>query len=134
MLEEFSSNDGLAEAEIEWIEEAKRQGLDLTNGTSGGEGSTGFKHSAETRARMSLAHTGSKHHMFGRQHSEETKAKIASSHVGFKGRKHSEQTLIKMSEIKQGENNPFFGAAHTEETRAKMSSAHVNKSRRRVVP
>lgn len=48
VLEE-TTKDQLAEAECEWIAEARRQGVDLLNLTDGGEGALGYKQSMETR-------------------------------------------------------------------------------------
>lgn len=104
----------------------------------------GQKLSEETRAKMSLVHTG---HFV----SEETKAKISLALSGENnpnfgkdysgkngpnfGKKHSEETRRKMSIAKSGENNPnfgkdlsgvngpFFGRRHSEESIRKMSIA-----------
>lgn len=66
------------EREIYWINYFKEQGNDLVNGTSGGEGSDGFRN---------------------KKHTEETKNKIKNKLIG---RKHSKETLEKFS----GSNNP----------------------------
>lgn len=43
------------EAEAEWIAVLRREGARLLNCTNGGEGIDGFRHSTETRARMSAS-------------------------------------------------------------------------------
>ena len=68
----------------------------------------GHGHSAETRARMSAAHTGLKH-------SPETRAKIAEIN-------RSPGRRAKMSAIMRG-NQHTLGHKHSAETRAKMSAA-----------
>jgi len=75
----------------------------LTNFTNGGEGSS------------------------GRKHSEETKEKIRQKALG---RKHSSKSKIKMSKKRKGVNNPnygkngeknhWFGKSHSEESKKKM--------------
>lgn len=92
VLEEFDSGDKLSAAEIEWISEAKRQGVPLTNHTDGGEGLLGRVHSKETKLKMSLAATGKpksaqqKINMslanLGKTPSEETRVKMINSHKG----------------------------------------------------
>jgi len=42
----------------------------------------GSKHSEETKKKMSMAHSGSSNHFFGRTHSEETKLKISLANKG----------------------------------------------------
>ena len=50
----------------------------------------GYKHTEETRAKMSAAKRGQNNFMYGKTHSEETKAKL-------RLRKHSEETKAKLS-------------------------------------
>ena len=66
------------------------------NFTRGGEGSNGFKHSEESKRKISDAH---------------------------KGKTHSEETKKKMSERQKGENHPFYGKTHSEETKKKISES-----------
>lgn len=54
----------------------------------------------------------------GFKHSEETKIKISNS---LKGRKLSIQTRRKMSEAQRGENHPMYGKHHSKETKEKIS-------------
>ena len=72
------------------------------NFTKGGEGIKGFKHSLETRRKISEAHTGKhkgeKNHMFGKHLSEEAKRKISESKKGKCRGKHSLETRRKISE------------------------------------
>lgn len=63
---------------------------------------------------------------FGFRHSEETKAKLskaAKGNTNALGNKHSEETKAKMSDANSGENNPIFGKPHSEKSKAKISAA-----------
>ena len=89
--------------EIELI--AKHGRLDLGEGylinkTDGGEGTSGYIVSKETKRKISEAN---------------------------KGRTHTEESKRKMSEANKGEKNPNFGKKASEETRRKLSEA--NKKR-----
>lgn len=53
------------------------------NFTKGGEGASGYKHSEESRRKMSLAKIGNKCHL-GKKHSLETRRKLSESHKGNK--------------------------------------------------
>ena len=95
----------------------------LENITDGGEGTSGRRHSEETRRKISEKAKGSKL-------SEETRTKIAKA---SEGRKHSEETKRKISKAKKGISRPtHVGEAvatankervWTEEMRAKLSEA-----------
>lgn len=47
------------------------------NLTDGGEGTTGWKHSKETRKEMSKSRTGSRNGMYGKKHGKETRDKMS---------------------------------------------------------
>lgn len=67
----------------------------LYNISLGGEGSSGMKHSEESRKKMSKTRTGKKR----KPHSEETKEKIRQANTG---RKMKPEILVKMSESHKG--------------------------------
>ncbi len=96
----------------------------LHNRTGGGDGSSGAIRSDETRRKMSEAHKGENHPMYGKTLSEETRKKLSESH---KGKIHSEKTRRKMSEAQKGENHYMYGKIHSEETKIKLSEAHKGK-------
>lgn len=49
----------------------------------GGEcGFIGFKHSKETRKKMSESHKGQKNYMYGKHHTDESRKKMSDSHIG----------------------------------------------------
>ena len=57
------------EKEKRWIRQCKLMGFDLTNGTEGGDGCSGWKHTEESKANLSKA-------LKGRVFTEEWKAKL----------------------------------------------------------
>ena len=120
----------------------------LTNRTWGGEGPSGYKHSEESKQKMSKSHkgikqseeskrkisekmTGENHPFYGKHHTEETKENISEKLKGkmtgenhpFYGKHHTEETKENISEKLKGENNPFYGKHRSEETKIKMSEA-----------
>lgn len=58
------------------------------------------------------------------KHSEETKRKIS---ITSKGRKHSKETIKKMSEIKNGSKNPMYGKHHSEEHKRKIGLKSIGR-------
>jgi len=94
--------DGLTEEQAFSVEsnllDKNRVFDSVTNLRRGGEG--GNTHSEETKQKMSEAHSGSNHAMWGKSHSEEAKAK--------------------MSRSKSGENHFRYGGTIDEEHRRKI--------------
>jgi group I intron endonuclease len=86
------------------------------NITEGGEGSSGFKHSEESKEKMSAikkqAYLGEGNPFYGKTHSEETK-----------------EILSNLASQKIGELNPFYGRTHSEESLNKMKENHYNKQK-----
>jgi group I intron endonuclease len=104
------------------IETIKTMGSKVPHGynlTDGGEGSVGFKHSAESRARMSRAHRGV---IF----TDERKAKIS---VAGRGLKRSAETRAKISAAKKIWNPSMLGKKHTDETKKKLRMLTTGKKR-----
>lgn len=93
------------ERETYWIQYFGKE--NLVNLTEGGDGTTGFKHSDETRLKISNAKKGHKLNL---------------------GRKHSENTLKKMSEAQKGNKNNL-GKKASNETRKKISQSNKGKKR-----
>ena len=105
--------DKLNEREIFWISffNSYHNGYNLTQGGDGMP--KGYKHSEETRKKMSEHHadvSGENHPMYGKHHSEEWKRKMRGENNPFYG------SLA-------GKNNPMYGKKHSEETRKKLSDA-----------
>jgi hypothetical protein len=109
--------------EIAWIAYGRNEGWRLVNETDGGEGLAGCSPSAETRAKMSIAHKGARGPWLGRHLSPKTCAKMS---IAGKGRSFSPETRAKISAAKKGILHPMFGKRHSPESIAKMSLAIKN--------
>ena len=106
----------------------------LHNRTDGGEGSSGWVPSEETRRKISEASKGNTY-MLGKTLSEETKRKISETKKGKthtekkkkkqsevkKGKTFSEEHRRNLSEAQKGEKNHFYDRTHSEETKRKIS-------------
>lgn len=127
ILEEHETLDSVKQAEIDVIKMFKDSGVRLYNHSEGGEGSSGYKHTEESKAKMSAAQKGipkteeTKAAMSavrtGKTHSEATKAKMSTVKIG---KKSTEETKRKISKTKLGNKNRL-GIKHTAETKAKIS-------------
>ncbi len=116
-IEERQSSEDLIQAEIEWIAEARRVGVGLTNLTEGGDGFKG-RHSIESRAKMSRSQQGLSK---GRSHSAETRARLSAMRVG---KPLSEGAKKRMSVARTGQR----GFRHSEETKARIGAANSGRS------
>ena len=67
------------------------------------ESMKGFRHTEETKRKMSEARRGEKNYFYGKHHTEESKNKLSKAN---KGRKTSEETKKKLSEVNKGSKNP----------------------------
>ena len=96
----------------------------LRNLTDGGEGVQGVIFSEETIKKLSESHKGYKH-------TEESKLKLSKSISGenhyMYGKSHSKETKEKLSNLLSGENHPMFGKPRSKETREKISKGHQGK-------
>ncbi len=91
----------------------------LTNLTDGGDGGSGYKHTEETKIKISNIHKGKKRKPF----SEEWKRNMSKNHVGFKDKKHSEKSKRKNSNSNKGK---IFGS-QSEEHKRKLSESKKGK-------
>lgn len=118
--------------EIERIAFWRGTGIRLANLTDGGEGPTGHRHSAATKAVLSAATSKNR---IGKRHSAETRAKISLGRKGkrkgiknpahsirLKGRKHSDAHRASISA-------GLTGHQHSEETRSKIGDGNRGKVR-----
>lgn len=131
ILEIFSSVTGLEEAEISWIAFGRSLGWPLTNHTSGGEGTPGFKHTEETKRKIGLANSGKiqsaasrlkkRQVSLGRQISVETRAKLSTA---LKGKSQKKRTA------EQNENNrkAQVGKTLSLEHREKIKQAMLRRN------
>ena len=94
------------------------------NFTEGGDGASGFKHSEETRKKIS---ENNARYWQGKTLSEETRKKMSEANKGenhpMYGKPRPEETRKKISEALKGENNPNYRKPLPEKTRKKMSEA-----------
>lgn len=132
-------------AEIELIDAYRKRGVRIVNVSDGGEGTTGWVPTEETKRKIGEAnkHTpkasGERHGMYGKKHSEESLTKMRESQSArewgekhpFYGKQHTDETKAKVSAAKKGKcagmENPFYGKTHTAESLAKMAEAHLGK-------
>lgn len=92
-LESVGSFTELTEAESWHIQMWRSLGCDLTNLTDGGEGCWGYRHTEESKAKMSLLKRGRPSPRLGVKHSSATKALISKSKRGVPNFK-KRQTLV----------------------------------------
>lgn len=132
-------------AEMECIDVLRRRGVRLVNISDGGEGTTGWVPSEETRRKIGEAnkHTpkavGEQHGMYGKKHTLESLAKMKEAQTKrewgekhpFYGRHHTEETRTKISQSRKGklvgQDNPFYGKKHAPEALEKMRNAHIGR-------
>ena len=131
-------------AEVELIDLYRRRGVFLVNISDGGEGTSGWIPSEETRKRIGEAnkHTpkasGEKHGMFGKKHTPESLAKMVASqnrrdHTNhpMRGKRHTEESKAKMSKslkgTQTGKDNPFFGKTHSPEVREMIRAVQLGR-------
>lgn len=103
----------------------------LRNRTDGGDGTSGHKHSDETKKKWSSSRSRTHNPMYGKKFSEEYKKKLSVAH---KGKKLSEETRRKMSESRKGKKHSaehsakialgLTGKKLTEEHKKNLSESH----------
>ncbi|EKC2242830.1 hypothetical protein VQZ80_001632 [Salmonella enterica] len=104
LKKELTQDDALA-LEMILINRLKEKGKPICNITLGGRGGLGMPVSDETRKLLSIANSGEKNSMFGRQHTEEVRRTVGEKNKGrYLGEKsslykHTEYHLIHESGI-----------------------------------
>lgn len=98
ILHQCPDNDAACIAERFWIAHYRAAGVDLTNATPGGDGHSGWKHTEESRQRISEA-------LKGRTRSEEIKAKISATKKGMQFSDEHRQNLRSASKTRQRDAN-----------------------------
>lgn len=132
-------------AEMELIDQYRKLNVQLVNVSAGGEGTTGWIPTDETKRKIGLANkttpkaSGESHGMYGKKHTEESLAKMSASQKGrmsgekhpFYGKHHSDETKSKISANRKGkmmgEANPFFGKKHSPELIAKIALKNTGR-------
>lgn len=105
----------LSTKEMLWIAFGHALGLRLTNATLGGEGTLGFRHTPETRAKQSAA-------ALGRPKSEEHRAAMSAARAGEKRGPYSEAHRAAISAAKMGHEV-------SEEARKKISQNNAQSAK-----
>ncbi len=119
-----------------WIKYIGRRDLkkgSLCNLTDGGEiGPIGFKHSNESKRKISEAMSGEKHPTYGKHWPEETRRKMSLAKKGKpahnKGKAVATSTKRKISVALSGEKHPMYGKHLSDITKLKISVAKKGKS------
>jgi hypothetical protein len=132
-------------AEMELIDAYRQMGVRIVNITDGGEGTTGWVPTEETKRKIGNAnkHTpkasGERHGMYGKKHSEESLAKMRESQSSrewgkkhpFYGKRHTDAAKAKVSLAKKGKcvgsQNPFYGKTHTPEVAERIRAAQLGR-------
>lgn len=138
IFENLSSEDAfLKEQELIVLYESndREKGYNLSNGGKGG--SLGAKLSKETRKKMSLSRTGSKHPMFGKKHSLKTRNKLSEimsgeNHPQF-GTKASESKIRKLRQANTGSRHPMYGKKHTDTHKQRIKESIIKVKGRKVI-
>lgn len=110
----------------------------LTNGTDGGEGTSGFFPDEETRKKLSIARRGEKNHQFGKPHSEETKKKISESKKGVSPNVDLEtkKRILEKLHSKESRNKSSAarkGVPHSESHRINLTKSIIEKIAKKVI-
>lgn len=91
----------------------------------------GFKHTEETKRRMSEIKTGKNHPNYGKHPSAETRRKMSESQMGKKNHNYGKKTPFeirrKISKANSGKNSYLFGKHLSDETKKKLSIARIGK-------
>jgi len=104
--------------EIHQISQLNREGFNLCNMTTGGDGATGKIMSESAKRKIGLASKGNKYAL-GFKHTTESKQKMSMSQTG---RVQTEETKQKISKAKKGHKKGMTGKKLTEEQKAKIAT------------
>lgn len=123
--------------EIDAIAQYREQGVELVNMTNGGDGTSGYKRSAELNAFFSAMHRGkvmspevrekisASVKASGYVPSEEARQKMSAAHKGHRralGYRHTDEWKARASEVRKG-NKSRTGQRRSDEERAKASAS-----------
>lgn len=149
------SEESAFKSEVRLIKILRGAGLELCNLTSGGEGPSGLKHTAEQNLDKSLKMRGKQswckgkkltdkqlENRIGKKHSAEHNAKIGLAGIGNKralgshgrlGQKNTAEHTEKMAAAKRGIPNPHAGRAWTQASKDKLAATMARKKQLREV-
>lgn len=135
LLEECHNEHELIEKEEYWIRALNAvDSNDFYNLIYSGykRGLTGYKHSEESKNKISDSLSGElnpnygknlskdNNPFYGKKHSTETKKKMSESHADFSGKNNPNYG-------RQGELSPLFGRHHSDETKEKIRQSNIGK-------
>jgi hypothetical protein len=102
-----------------------------------GVGTSGYKHTDEAKAKMSIAKKGKRPWNYGVSPTEETLKKLSESHIGYQPSEEQKRKIGEASKAwwsnpdnrasKSGKNNSRYGVQLSEETKTKMSESQKGK-------
>ena len=120
----IGNKDYLSYAERYWISSLKEMGKNLTNHTDGGEGTSGYRWSDESRKRLSESakgrHAGSRNPRYGVRGPDHPM-------YGIKGENHPGFGYKDTPERLEAKRVYASGRTHSEESRKKISDFHRGK-------
>lgn len=93
------------------------------NALSIGESRLGFKHTEESKRKISKANSGKNNHWFKKGYL------LKGDKNPFYGKKHKEDFIKKLSNDRIGINNPFYGKKHNKKSIEKMSEENHSRSK-----
>ena len=123
-LDTCKDKNKLANLEIYWISQFKSWGFRLLNMTDGGDSSIGYKHTEETKNKISEKHKGKRvgkdNFFYGRKHSQETKDLISKAKLGSKWKE----------ERKEAFSNKLIGRKRPKEVIKKIAKSNYKEVKR----
>lgn len=125
ILENVGNKENLLDREQYWMNYYDSYNRDIGfNINPIASSQLGFKHSDESKRKMSESRKGEKHHLYGKFHSDESKQKMSKSHTG---KKHNDETKQKMSNDRMKHVSSLKGRKQTKEHIQKRIESIKNK-------
>lgn len=127
------NREDLTELEQFYIDKYRAEGKSLFNFLPANNSRIGIKSSDETRAKLSIAKSGSNHPLYGKHATDETKLKMSLAHRGNKantGRSPSKETRLKLRSAMLGKQNRL-GFKEPNEVKKKISLSLLGNQRAR---
>lgn len=121
ILAKWETEQEALDHEIFLIGTMRGMGVKIINKTDGGEGTSGYKWSAESRAKLaviqSVNNSGDKNPMYGRKHSDQAKRKQSAKKAGvFVGSRHPKATITEETAVMIKKAKGFATAKDVAET------------------
>ena len=120
ILAKFECEQDAFNKEVSLIAQYRSEGIELCNKTDGGEGTAGYRFTAEQVENNRLAHLGQPAWNKGMPCRAETKLKLHLAKIGKPGKPMTEEAKAKISAANTGRK-------HSEETKRKCGAANIGK-------